>query len=55
MKIVFKRLKFGFLSLSGGHYVTSMHGKASLSTHLYTQGGLLLHVIHKLSGNQSIR
>jgi len=40
MKIVVKRLKFGFLSLSGGHYVTSMHGKANLIIYLYTQGGL---------------
>ena len=51
-------LKLGhiwFLSISIGHNVTSTHDKASLITHLYTQGGLLLHVIHKLSRNQSIR
>ena len=32
--------KILILSISGGHYVTSMHDKANLIIYLYTQGGV---------------
>jgi len=34
-----QKAKIWFLSISGGHYVTSMQDKANLITYLYTQGG----------------
>jgi len=49
-----QRAKIWVLSILGGHYVKSMHDKASLITFLCTQGGLLLQVIHKLSVNQPV-
>ena len=55
IKIVAKKVKIWFLSISIGHNITSTHDKATLIIYLYTQGGLLLHVIHKLPGDQSIR